>query len=211
MKNSGDKKELILDALKQLMEEVCYKDISVSDIARRAGIGKGSIYYYFDSKDEMLHEIIERSYRIAINEYLESADSGMPALKKIKHLFRSIIREELDDRKHNFILTLIPDDDRLLQNMLKYIAIKEISPILGDILEQGIREGTISTDTPRESAEIVIAVLTFLLDDAVFPKDDPNGFEKKLKIFAGVLETCFKTEPGGFDFLLDMNNEYNKR
>ena len=208
MKKSSDKRELILEAMKQLMSEVSYKDISVSDIARKAGIGKGSIYYYFESKDEMLHEIIERSYRLAINEYLDSVDSEMPALKKIKHLFRSIIGEEFRDKERNFILTLIPDDDMLLQNMLKYIAIKEISPILGDILEQGIREGTISTDTPMESAEIVIAVLTFLLDSAVFPKDDPGGFEKKLKIFAGVLETCFKTEPGGFDFLLDINNEY---
>ena len=210
MKKNSDKRELILEAMKQLMSEVPYKDISVSDIARKAGIGKGSIYYYFESKDEMLHEIIERSYRLAINDYLDSVDSGMPALKKIKHLFRSIICEELSDRERNFILTLIPDDDMLLQNMLKYIAIKEISPILEDILEQGIQEGTISTETPRESAEIVIAVLTFLLDSAVFPKDDADGFEKKLKIFAGVLETCFRTEPGGFDFLLDMSNEYKQ-
>lgn len=205
MKNSSDKKELILDAMKQLMSEVRYRDISVSDIARKAGIGKGSIYYYFDSKDEILHEVIESSYRLAIKEYLDSVEADMSALEKIRHLFRSIICEEFNDKERNFILTLIPDDDMLLQNMLKYIAIKEISPILGDILEQGIREGTISTETPRESAEIVIAVLTFLLDYAVFPKDDSDGFEKKLKIFAGVLETCFKTEQGGFDFLLDMN------
>ncbi|MCH5350303.1 MAG: TetR/AcrR family transcriptional regulator [Oscillospiraceae bacterium] len=205
MKNSSDKKELILDAMKQLMSEVSYRDISVSDIARKAGIGKGSIYYYFDSKDEILHEVIESSYRLAIKEYLDSVEADMSALEKIRHLFRSIICEEFNDKERNFILTLIPDDDMLLQNMLKYIAIKEISPILGDILEQGIREGTISTETPRESAEIVIAVLTFLLDYAVFPKDDSDGFEKKLKIFAGVLETCFKTEQGGFDFLLDMN------
>ncbi|MCH5194558.1 MAG: TetR/AcrR family transcriptional regulator [Oscillospiraceae bacterium] len=208
MKNKNNKRELILEAVKQLMSEVRYKDISVSDIARKAGIGKGSIYYYFESKDEMLREIIERSYRLAINKYLDSVDSQMSALQKIKHLFRSIIREEFDDREYNFILTLIPDNDMLLQNMLKYIAIKEISPILADILEQGIEEGTITTDTPRESAEIVIAVLTFLLDYAVFPKDDSDGFEKKLKIFAGVLETCFKTEQGGFDFLLDIHDEY---
>ena len=211
MKKSSDKKELILDALKELMSDVSYKDISVSDIASKAGIGKGSIYYYFDSKDEMLHEIIERSYHTAINKYLDSAESSMNALEKIKHLFCSLIMKEFGDSERNFIVALIPDDDMLLQNMLKYIAIKEISPILGDILEQGIEEGTISTDTPRESAEIIIAMLTFLLDYAVFPKDGSDGFEKKLKIFAGVLETCLRTKPGGFDFLLDINGQYNIR
>ena len=49
MKN--DKKELIFDALEQLMSRMAYKDISVDTIAKQAGIGKGSIYYYFESKD----------------------------------------------------------------------------------------------------------------------------------------------------------------
>ncbi|MDD7178786.1 MAG: TetR/AcrR family transcriptional regulator, partial [Lachnospiraceae bacterium] len=46
-----NKSEKILDALQQLMEEKNIQHISVSDIATKAGIGKGSIYYYFSSKD----------------------------------------------------------------------------------------------------------------------------------------------------------------
>ena len=57
-----NKSEKILDALQQLLEERTIQHISVSDIAAKAGIGKGSIYYYFDSKDSIVDALIKRSY-----------------------------------------------------------------------------------------------------------------------------------------------------
>ena len=66
MKN--DKKEQIFDAMEQLLLTIPSGEISVDAIAKQAGIGKGSIYYYFKSKDEILSAVIERSYRRAIRE-----------------------------------------------------------------------------------------------------------------------------------------------
>lgn len=48
------KSDAILDALQQLMNEKDIHNISVSEIADKAGIGKGSIYYYFPSKNAIL-------------------------------------------------------------------------------------------------------------------------------------------------------------
>ena len=39
------KREIILDAMQELMNGSSAQAISVSDIAQKAGIGKGSIYY----------------------------------------------------------------------------------------------------------------------------------------------------------------------
>ena len=56
------KYEQILDALQSLLERKDLKNISVSEIAQTAGIGKGSIYYYFPSKDAILEALIQRTY-----------------------------------------------------------------------------------------------------------------------------------------------------
>ena len=56
------KYDMILDALQSLLEQKDIQTISVSEIAQTAGIGKGSIYYYFPSKDAMLEALVERSY-----------------------------------------------------------------------------------------------------------------------------------------------------
>ena len=52
----------ILDALQELLKNQKMQTISVSDIAQTAGIGKGSIYYYFPSKDAILDALVERNY-----------------------------------------------------------------------------------------------------------------------------------------------------
>ena len=57
-----DKYERILDALQTLLENKNLQTISVSEIAQEAGIGKGSIYYYFSSKEAILEALVARSY-----------------------------------------------------------------------------------------------------------------------------------------------------
>ena len=47
----------ILDALQELLENQELPSISVSEIAHTAGIGKGSIYYYFPSKDAIMRSL----------------------------------------------------------------------------------------------------------------------------------------------------------
>lgn len=62
MAERNDKYNLILDSLQKLLESRGLPTISVSDIAEEAGIAKGSIYYYFPSKDAILEALVERNY-----------------------------------------------------------------------------------------------------------------------------------------------------
>ena len=62
MAAQSQKYELILDSLQKLLKSRNLQTISVSEIAQAAGIGKGSIYYYFPSKDAILDALVERNY-----------------------------------------------------------------------------------------------------------------------------------------------------
>lgn len=197
-----DKKMLILESAEQLMTKMSAEDITINLIASNAGIGKGSIYYYFDSKEEIISAVIERSYKKAIREYFSEVNSHTTALEKIKSLFRCLAVKEFHNRQQNIIISLHLHESLMLHNKLKLVAIEEVSPILTDILRQGIAEGTIITDTPEESAEIIVAVITFMMDSSVFPHDKKK-MTNKLKIIAKVLDICLHTTPGSFDFLYE--------
>ena len=203
-----DKRELIYDALEDLMYTVPFKEISVESIAQKAGIGKGSVYYYFESKDEILDHVIERSYRRAIREYLNNIKYEQSAIGRIKQLFKSVIKKDFDSSRQNLIITLHLHDELVLHNKLKAVAVQELSPILTVLLEQGMEEGSIKMEYPKESAEIIVTVLTVFLDSTT-ASQEKNSVRKKLKIFANVLETCLKTPKGSFDFLFDALDEYN--
>ena len=67
---NNNKKEMILDAMQELMGSANVPAISVSDIAQKAGSGKGSIYYYFSSKNDIIDAVIERNYSRVLDEGL---------------------------------------------------------------------------------------------------------------------------------------------
>lgn len=197
-----NKTEIILNSAQELMCSMTNpdKDITVDMIAKNAGIGKGSIYYYFKSKDEIMDAVIERCYSVAIREYFNNMEMSAGALEKIKMLFRSILREEFRDRSKNVLMLLHLQDDIIIHCKMKMTAIKTVSPILTRLLEEGCSSGSIQTEAPAESAEMIVAMLTFLLDNSFFPTDNESMY-RKLRLYAQVLETCLKTEKGSFDFL----------
>ena len=183
-------------------------DISIQDIANKAGIGKGSIYYYFRSKDEITDSVVERCYKKALQEYFSDIDTHNTALEKIKCLFKSIIKKEFKDRQKNFIIDLNLHDDLALNNKMKIVAIETVAPVLAELLVQGKNEGTINTDTPEESAEMIVASVTLLFDSAVFTSErDAKKILIKLKILAKVLETSFQAPTDSFNFLFEENWE----
>lgn len=198
---ADNKTDIILNAAEELM---CASSdptgITVDMIARKAGIGKGSIYYYFKSKEEITDAVIERCYTLGIREYFESIREGGSTLDKIKMLFQSMLREEFRDSSKNILLSLHLRDDIIVHQKLMMTAIKTLSPILCKLLEEGRSDGSIHTDTPRESSEMIVAMLTFLLDNTIFPSDN-ESMQRKLKLYSQVLETCLRSEKGSFDFL----------
>ena len=199
MKNKTD---IILNSAEELMCGMTnpVQDITVDMIAKNAGLGKGSIYYYFKSKEEIIDAVIERSYSLAIREYFENVSKQSSTTEKLKTLFRSMLTKEFRDSHRNVILPLHIQDDLLLHHKMMMTAIKTVSPILTEILAEGQADGSISTEAPKESAEMIVAMLTFLLDKSFFPADTDSIY-RKLRLYANVLETCLKPEKGSFDFL----------
>ena len=55
----GEKRPLILRAATEVFAEQGFAAVRVADIADRAGIGKGTVYEYFSSKDELLFAVFE--------------------------------------------------------------------------------------------------------------------------------------------------------
>ena len=135
MKN--DKQERILDAMEELMCCMPDKDISVNLIAEKAGIAKGSVYYYFKSKEDILNAVVSRCYKKAIHEFFNGIQTESSALEKIKLLFRSLIKKEFRNKEQNLILTLHLHEDLQLHNKMKMVAVQEIAPILTALLQEG--------------------------------------------------------------------------
>ena len=56
-----DLRETILNAMAQLLERGSFAELTVADILSAAGVSRGSFYFYFDSKHDVLAELVRRA------------------------------------------------------------------------------------------------------------------------------------------------------
>lgn len=180
-----NKRDLILDAMQDLMNTNPNSSVSVSDIAQKAGIGKGSIYYYFNSKNDIIEAVIQRSYAIAIEKSKDLVNSPhLDAFTKMKILFDTCLdaSSELKRQEESSSFLEIQQSALTHQKFMTFL-IRSLKPILADIIHQGIKEGTISCDYPEDIAEIVLIILTVKFDNHILPST-PEEIRQLLLAFS---------------------------
>jgi len=70
----AEKKEKILNAAYEEFTEKGYEDASTNKIVKNAGIGKGTLFYYFRNKQVLFEYLIDESIEITFKEYLNKID-----------------------------------------------------------------------------------------------------------------------------------------
>jgi AcrR family transcriptional regulator len=85
---------MIRDKANDLFTRISFVKTSVSDIAKACGLGKGTIYLYFKSKDEIILEIIEnRIARLTEAEAPFFDDPLISTRDKVRHFFEGLVDE----------------------------------------------------------------------------------------------------------------------
>ena len=198
------KYEQILDALQNLMESRSIQSISVSEIAQTAGMGKGSIYYYFPSKDAILDALIERNYEKPLETAKTLAGqteiSPFTRMAMIFQACRSSSSEFLrQEEKEPVSLTGAREHAFIHQKYMAHL-ISELKPVLAEIIRQGIDSGEIHFPDPAALAEIVLIVLTVKLDNTLVPSSR-DGIEGTMRALVSLLEKGTENPAGSLNFL----------
>lgn len=197
------KYDIILDALQQLLEEKKIQNISVSEIAQKAGIGKGSIYYYFPSKEAILDALIQRSYeKPLLTAKNLAAQTDVAPFTRMAMLFQACQNSSTAFVKGN---NNSPNDTSAQELAFlhhKYLShvISELKPDLTEIIKQGIESGEIRFDYPAALAEIVLIVLSVKLDNSLLPSS-PEETEETMKGLISLLEKGTGVAPGTLSYL----------
>src|SRR5699024_4799632 len=196
------KYERILDALQELLENHKLQSISVSEIAETAGIGKGSIYYYFPSKDAILEALVERSYE----KPLQTAKALAGRTEISPFIRMAMIFEACRNSSSEFIKSEnnknsgTQEKSFLHQKYINHI-ITELKPVLAEIIRQRIKAVQICFSDPDALAEIVLIVLTVKMDNTLVPSSKED-IENTIIALVSLLEKGTDNPPGSLNFLI---------
>lgn len=196
------KYDKILDALQTLLEKKEMPTISVREIAQEAGIGKGSIYYYFSSKDEILEALLERSYKkpLTIAKNL-AAQTEIPAFTRMAMLFQACRTSSVEFLRRDRPSMETGAEKALLHQKYMNYLITELKPVLTSIIEQGIDTGDIHFDYPAALAEIVLIILTLKLDNTIVPASEEE-IVSTIRGLISLLEKGTGNPAGALNFLM---------
>lgn len=200
----GQKKkyDLILDALQNLLENRRLKTISVSEIAQTAGIGKGSIYYYFASKDAILEALVERNYEKPLSTAKNlSFQTDIPPFTRMAMIFQACRNSSTEYLRSGEESEVGAAEKALLHQKYMNHLISEFKPVLAEIIRQGIDAGEIHFSKPEALAEIVLIVLTVKMDNTVVPSSREE-IEETIAGLVSLVEKGTDNPPGSLNFLM---------
>lgn len=131
-------REAILDATDRLLSGYGYKKMTIDDLAREVGIGKGSVYLHFASKEEIALSHIDRIVERVKTELEMIAQTDVSPIEKIKRMITARVLMRFDSVQHytqNLNDLLADLRPKLLARRKKYFA--EEAAIFVKVIEQG--------------------------------------------------------------------------
>jgi AcrR family transcriptional regulator len=136
-----DTRQAIMQAAVKLFSEKGFEKTSIEELARAAGIGKGTIYSYFQTKTDILHAFCGDELVCLHQELTDNADKEIPLLQQMVRIYMSEFRLITENREFGRLFmqqTAFPRDVDLemhLENENNYF--KLLFPLLEKAQERG--------------------------------------------------------------------------
>jgi AcrR family transcriptional regulator len=143
------KSEKILEAGAKLIATKGYSSTKMSEIAKLAGVAEGTVYDYFENKEDLLLSIPKKffeQYDLALDELFRIKNSGRKLKRLIHYSFTYLLR----DRESLKIYLLYIQQNKLFYSSTMYKDLKKYYTLIEDIIKEGISNGVFRQDiNPR--------------------------------------------------------------
>ncbi len=173
IKEAKERKNEILDVAERLFETRGFDHTSTNDILEETGIARGTLYYHFKSKEELLDAMVERmTERLIVRAKEIAARKDVPVLQRFTRMMLALhaggsIDQEILEQVHK-------PQNALMHQKIQQQLLTEITPLLVALIEEGTAQGICHTEYPWEVAE-----MTFLYANVVFDDLAEYGTEDK--------------------------------
>jgi TetR/AcrR family fatty acid metabolism transcriptional regulator len=169
------KRERILRAAIEVFALNGYFNAKVSDIAKSAGVADGTIYLYFDGKEDLLVTIFREHTR----NYLQSLEREMATINRAEERLRVAIRHHLETLGRDRNLAIVAQVE--LRHSLKFMSLlsqQEVADYLNmlrKVVEHGQTDGTFRRNLhPQLVAKSVFGILDEMVTSWILSEKDYN-------------------------------------
>lgn len=193
VKEAEERRNEILDVAEDLFGTKGFDQTSTKDILDRVGIARGTLYYHFKSKEDILDGVIDRM----TGQLMASAaqiikDKQMPVLQR---LTKSILALNVNTGiGHEVMLQVHKPQNALMHQKMQEQMLSGIVPLLTDLVQEGMEQGIFHTEYPTESIEMIMLYANTMFDAMVEQSKEQK--ERRIEAFICNTERLLGTESG---------------
>jgi len=206
-----ERKNELLDTAQEIFLTKGYKQTSVESIIKKVGVAKGTFYYYFKSKEDLLDKLVKRmadKIQIEIKKIVEKKD--LDAIRKLEKAYSVAGNIKLENiHLIKLMLKILYEKDNLILRYKVYKSnIELIVPEFAKIIEQGVKEKSFNTPYPYEVAKLFFELGSILGDatSKLFLELDekPENIDKivkEIEVYEDAMERILGAKKGAINIV----------
>ena len=160
----SDIRDLILDAVDALLARYGYGKMTVEDVAKQVGIGKGTIYLHFPSKEELVLAHIDRIAETVVRKLQELADSSDSVDRRLRRMLVLRVLQRFDSVAHySQSLGDLLSSVRAPLLLRRQAHFEKEAAVFEGVLREGARLGSLDCADPLTTSLVLIQSTNSLL------------------------------------------------
>ncbi len=194
IKNPEERKNEILDAADMLFTQKGFDGTSTNDILEAVGIARGTLYYHFKSKEDIMDSLINRYSTGLLTKAKEIAgDKSIPVYERIVQTVMALNMNH--DSGKEIIEHIHKPQNALMHFKAQKAILNGLTPILTEIIKEGIEQGLCTTPYPYEAIEMLVVYTNTVFDGNMIDLTDEDRVQR-VKAFVFHTERLLGVERG---------------
>jgi AcrR family transcriptional regulator len=156
---SAARKEAILAAALDEFSARGFATTRIDDVARRAGVGKGTIYLHFRDKEALFQELVRTMLVPLVSALQALPPDDAPVRKLLEGFVDLFVREVYGTRRRNVLRLVMTEGPRFpkLAEFYYHTVIEPALAAMRALLERGIKRGEIKHEALLQFPQLVVA------------------------------------------------------
>lgn len=183
------RREAILAAALEEFAIAGFAATRLDDVARRAGVAKGTIYLYFSDKETLFQELLRSMFAPIIGAIETFRAADLPARQLAERMVDVFVREILATRRKDVIRLILTEGPRFpkLAEFHFREVIGRLMPVIGEVLARAAQRGEVDPELARFPQLLVAPGIVAILWKALFDRFAPLDAEAMMRAYLDIL------------------------
>ncbi|MBO5237710.1 MAG: TetR/AcrR family transcriptional regulator [Lachnospiraceae bacterium] len=196
VKEAEERRNEILDVAERLFGTKGFDNTSTNDILNEIGIARGTLYYHFKSKEDILDAMIERmTGQLVAKAKVVSEKKELPVLQRLTMMIMALnvdndLGREVMEQVHRA-------QNALMHQKMRERLLAGVNPLITGLIEEGIEQGIFHTDYPAEVVEMTMLYSNMAFDALSEYSEEER--QRKIAAFIYNLERLLGMEQGSLE------------